>query len=134
MKLVGFFDKLRADPVKRANILQVKELRKLVKAKKYSKALHLGTQYLRKVPENHDVQFIVGSIYYMQGKHKTAIQFFENALNIGSYDVDVLILKANSHLMLGQNKRAIQCCNKIREIDPKNKAATELLSEINPPN
>ena len=68
----------------------------------------------------------------MQGRYGQAVSFFERALEIGSYDVDVLILKANSHHILGEDKRAIQCCNKIAEIDPKNKAMRELLSKINP--
>lgn len=119
-------------PKKRENAQEVKELRRLVRAKKYPEALRVGTRYLQNVPENHDVQFIVGSIHYLQGRHKTAISFFENALKIGSYDVDVLVLKANSHHILGQDRRAVQCCDRIREIDPKNKAASELLSKIDP--
>ena len=113
------------------NTQQIKELRKLVRAKRYPEALKIGTKYLQKVPENHDVQFIVGSIHHLQGRHNKAITFFENALKIGSYDVDVLLLKAISHHVLGQDKLAVKCCEKIREVDPKNKAAAELLSEIN---
>ena len=66
--------------------------------------------------------FTVGGIYYLQNKYKTAITFFDKALEIGSYDVEVLLLKAYSHQKLGENKRAIQSCEKIKEIDPKNKA------------
>lgn len=129
--MVGLFGRFQADPEKKENAKKINELRKLVRAQKYSEALKVGIKYLQKVPENHDVQFIVGSIHYMQGRHRAAISFFEKALKIGSYDVDVLILKANSHHALGENKRAIQCCNKIMEIDPKNKAVSELLSKIN---
>lgn len=132
--MVGLFGRFQADPEKKENVKKIKELRKLVRAKKYPEALKVGAKYLQKVPENHDVQFIVGSIHYMQGRHREALSFFEKALDIGSYDVDVLILKANSHHILGENKRAIQCCDKIAEIDPKNKAVSELLSKINPRN
>lgn len=128
--MVGLFDMLRGNPQKKENIKTIKELRRLVKAKKYSDALRVGTRYLQRVPENYDVQFIVGSIYYLQGRHKIAISFFDKALEIGSYDIDVLILKANSHHILGQNKSAIMCCDKIKEIDPKNKAVSDLLSKI----
>lgn len=128
--MVGLFDVLRGDPQKKENVQTIKKLRRLIKAKKYSDALHVGTRYLQSVPENYDVQFIVGSIHHMQGRHKTAISFFEKALEIGSYDIDVLILKANSHHILGQNKSAIMCCDKIKEIDPKNKAVSDLLSKI----
>lgn len=110
---------------------QVKNIRKLVKAKRYSEALKVGTKYLQKVPENNDVQFIVGSIYYLQGKYRHAIQSFDKALDIGSYDVEVLILKANSHHILGENKHAVKCCKKILEVDSKNKAALKLLHTIN---
>ena len=107
-----------------------KELRKLVKQKQYDAALKIGSEILQKIPEENDVLFIVGGIYYLKNKYKTAISYFEKALEIGTYDIEVLILKANSHYYLGEHKQAIQCCNKIREIDPKNKAVSELLSKI----
>lgn len=66
----------------------------------------------------------------MQNQYQTAISFFDKALKIGEYDTEVLILKANSHYQLGESKKAVQCCNKIKEIDPKNKAVAELLSKI----
>ena len=108
-----------------------KELRKLVKKKQYDEALKMGTEILHKVPEENDVLFIVGGIYYMKNKYNTAISYFEKSLKIGTYDTDVLILKANAHYFLGQHKQAISCCDKIKEIDPKNKAVSELLSKIN---
>jgi len=40
-------------------------------------------------------------------------------------------LKAYSHQKLGENKRVIQFCEKILEIDPKNKAVSELLEQLN---
>ena len=128
--MTGLFG--RSNTVQKENVKMLKMLRKLVKSKKYSQALKVGTAYLQKVPENHDILFIVGSIHYMQGRYRQAVSFFERALEIGSYDVDVLILKANSHHILREDKRAIQCCDKIAEIDPKNKAMRELLSKINP--
>jgi len=108
-----------------------KELRKLVKKKQYDEALKMGTEILQKVPEENDVLFIVGGIYYMKNKYNTAISYFQKSLNIGTYDTDVLILKANAHYFLGEHKQAILCCDKIKEIDPKNKAVSELLSKIN---
>ena len=111
-----------------------KELRKLVKKKQYDDALKIGAEILKKVPEENDVLFIIGGIYYMKNQYQTAISYFEKSLKIGSYDTDVLILKANAHHFLGQSKQAISCCNKIKEIDPKNKAVSELLSKINSAN
>jgi tetratricopeptide (TPR) repeat protein len=129
--MTGLFSRAPKDPQKKKNSQKSKEIKKLVKEKKYAEALKSGTDYLRKVPHNHDVLFIVGGIYYLQNKHKTAISYFEKALEIGTYDVDVLLLKAYSHQKLGEDKRAMQCCEKIQEIDPKNKSVSNLLKELN---
>ena len=129
--LVGLFSRTPKDPNKKRNVEKFKEFQKLAKEKKYDQALKSGTEYLRMAPNNHDAQFTVGGIYYLKKKYKTAISHFDKALEIGSYDVDVLLLKAYCHQKLGENKRAIQCCEKIQEIDPKNKAVSELLSQLN---
>ena len=107
-----------------------KELRKLVKQKQYDAALKMGSEILQKIPEENDVLFISGGIYYLKNNYSSAISYFEKSLEIATFDIEVLILKANSHYYLGEHKQAIQCCNKIREIDPKNKAVSELLSKI----
>ena len=129
--MTGLFSRESKDPQKKKNTQKLKEIKKLVKEKKYAEALKLGRDYLHKIPHNHDVLFTVGGIYYLQNKPKSAISYFEKALEIGTYDVDVLLLKAYSHQKLGENKRAIQCCEKIREIDPKNKSVSNLLEELN---
>ncbi len=126
----GLFGKNSKDSEKKLNSQKKKELRKLVKQKQYDAALKIGTEILQKNPYENDVSFIVGGIYYMKSKYKSAISYFEKALEIATFDTDVLILKANSHYHLGEHKQAIQCCAKIREIDPKNKAVSELLSKI----
>lgn len=107
-----------------------KQLRKLVKQKQHNDALKLGLEILQKAPYEQNVLFIVGGIYYMKNQYKTAMPYFEKALDIGAYDVEVLTLKANSHYFLGEPKKALACCEKIKEIDPKNKAVAELLSKI----
>ncbi len=129
--MTGLFSRGSKDPQLKQNTQKLKEIKKLVKEKKYTEALKSGTDYLRKVPHNHDVLFTVGGIYYLKNKHRIAISYFEKALQIGTYDIDVLFLKAYSHQKLGENKRAIQCCEKIKEIDPKNKALSNLLDELN---
>ena len=129
--MIGLFSRVPKDPQKKKNAQKLKEIKKLVKEKKYAEALKTGTEYLKKDPHNHDVLFTVGGIYYLQNKHKTAISYFEKALEIGTYDVDVLLLKAYSHQKLGENKRVIQCCETIKEIDPKNKSVINLLEELN---
>lgn len=128
--MVGLFGKNPKDFERKQASQKKKELRKLVKQKQYDAALKIGTEILQKNPYENDVSFIVGGIYYMKSKYKSAISYFEKALEIATFDTDVLILKANSHYHLGEHKQAIQCCAKIREIDPKNKAVSELLSKI----
>ena len=112
-------------------IKRKKELKVLVKDKQYDKVLQIGSELLEKRPDDLDVLFIVGSIHYMHGKHKTSISYFDKILDISSYDPETLLLKANSLFELGQYNESIKCCNKIQEIDPKNKAVLELLSKIN---
>lgn len=129
--MTGLFSREYKDPQKKKNAQKLKEMKKLVKEKKYAEALKLGTDYLHEVPNNHDVLFTVGGIYYLQNKHRSAISYFEKALEIGTYDVDALLLNAYSHQKLGENKRAMQCCEKILEIDPKNKSVSNLLGELN---
>ncbi len=129
--LVGLFSRTPKDPQQKENTQKFKELKKLVKEKKYTAALKSGSEYLKKTPNHHDVLFVVGGIYYMKNKYKTAISYFDRSLEIGSHDIDVLLLKAYSHQKLDENKRVIQCCNKIQEIDPKNKEVSKLLKQLN---
>ena len=125
--MVGLFGK---NPEIKQISQKKKELRKLVKQKQYDAALKIGSEILQKIPEENDVLFIVGGIHHMKNQHKTAISYFEKSLEIATFDTEVLLLKANSHYYLGEHKQAIQCCNKIKEIDPKNKAVSELLLKI----
>ncbi len=106
------------------------ELKKLVKAKKYSQVFKIGSEILEKNPDDLDALFILGGIYYMNGKFTKAISYLDKALEISSYDPEALLLKANSHFHLQQFKKTISCCQKIQEIDPKNKSVKELLENI----
>lgn len=128
--LAGLFSRTKDSELK-DNIKKFKEFKKLFKAKKYDESLKAGTELLKKVPNHHDALFMVGGIYYLKNKYKTAISYFDKSLDIGAYDVDVLLLKAYSHQKLGENKRAISCCEKILEIDPKNNEVSNLLKELN---
>lgn len=129
--LVGLFSRTPKDNELKNNIKKFKEFKTLLKAKKYDESLKAGTELLKKVPNHHDALFMVGGIYYLKNKYKTAISYFEKSLDIGAYDVDVLLLKAYSHQKLGENKRAISCCEKILEVDPKNKSVSELWGQLN---
>ena len=127
---MGLFSKGTKDPKKKKAIELKKDLRKLVKKKKYDEALKVGLKVVGRLPNDNDVLFIVGSIYYMQNKPKTAISFFDRSLDIGEYDTHALLLKANSHFKLGEIKKCQSCCDKILEIDPKNKGVKELYEKL----
>ena len=128
--MLGLFGKGSKDP-DTTNIKQKKkELKKLVKDKKYDEAIRKGNEILKKIPHENDVLFILGGIYYMKNKHLSAISYFEKSLEIATFDTQVLILKGNSHYNLGQLEKAIECCNKIKELDPKNKGVQELELKI----
>ena len=129
--LVGLFSKTPEDIAFKKNIEQFKKFKKLVKKKKYPEALKLGLDYLEKVPYNHDAIFTIGGIYYLKNKYRTAILFFDRALETGDSDVEVLLLKAYSHQKLQENSIAIDCCKKIQDLDPKNKSVFNLISELN---
>ena len=115
------------DPQKKKNVRMFKEVRRMVKDKKYDQALKTGIEYLGKVPENIDILFIVGSIYYMRRQYTSALPYFERALEIGRYDTEVLALKAQCHRRLGQKSRAEECWKDILEVDPKNAEALDML-------
>ena len=129
--LVGLFSKTPEDIAFKNNIDQFKKFKKLVKKKKYPEALKLGLDYLEKVPYNHDALFTIGGIYYLKNKYRTAISFFDRALETGDSDVEVLFMKAYSHQKLQENSIALDCCKKIQDLDPKNKSLSNLLSELN---
>ena len=128
--LVGLFSKTPEDIAFKNNIDQFKKFKKLVKKKKYPEALKLGLDYLEKVPYNHDALFTIGGIYYLKNKHRTAISYFDRALETGDTDVEVLLLKAYTHQKLQETEISIDCCKKIQNIDPKNKPMINLLSEL----
>ena len=129
--LVGLFSKTPEDIAFKKNIEQFKKFKKLVKGKKYPEALKLGLDYLEKVPYNHDALFTIGGMYYLKNKYRTAISFFDRALETGDSDVEVLFMKAYSHQKLQENSIALDCCKKIQDLDPKNKSLSNLLSELN---
>jgi len=131
INLVGLFSRTPKDPHLQENIQKFKEFKKLLQKKKYPEALKSGIELLRKVPYHHDALFMVGGIYYLKNQYRTAISYFDKSLEIGEYDVDVLLLKAYSHQKLDELKRVIQCCDKIKEVDPKNKSVQKLLDELN---
>ncbi len=127
--MTGLFGRSKS-PLEKKIKERKKELRKRVKQKQYEKALKVGNEILEKNPHEQDVLFVVGGIYYMENKLKTAISHFDRSLEIALFDTELLLLKANAHFRLGELSQAKQSCEKIQEIDSKNKAVKQLLEKI----
>ncbi len=128
--MVGLFSRTPKNTDSKNNAKKFKEFKKLLQDKKYSEALKSGLLLLEKIPYHHDSLFMVGSIYYLEKNYKTALSYLDRSLEIGEYDIDALLLKAYSHQKLSENKPAIACCEKIKEIDPKNKSVSQLLEQL----
>ncbi len=128
--MVGLFSKTPKDPNLQINVKKFREFKKILKAKKYPEALKVGLSLLETAPNHHDTLFMVGSIYYIQNKFKTSLSYLDKSLEIGEYDTDALLLKAYIHQKLSQTKHAITCCDKIIEVDPKNKSVKQLLEQL----
>ena len=80
--MTGLFSREPKDPQKKKNVQKLKEIKKLVKEKKYAEALKLGTEYLQKVPNNHDVLFTVGGIYYLKKNTKLLFHILTKHLKL----------------------------------------------------
>ncbi len=75
--MVGLFSKTPKDPPQKEILKSSKNSKNWSKKKKYTAALKLGTEYLEKTPNHHNVLFIVGRIHYMKNKYKIAISYFD---------------------------------------------------------
>ena len=52
-------------------------------------------------------------------------------LEIAEYDIDALVLKASIIADMKNKKCAMECCDKIKEIDPKNTTMQKILYQFN---
>ena len=118
------------DPKKRQNSEKLKQLRDLVKKKRFTEAIECGNEYIKAVPNNPDALFILAGVYYMNKDLKSTLRYINRALDIATYDIDMLLLKAYVHHDLKQDKIALECCLKVQEIDPKNQDVTRLCSQL----
>ena len=107
-----------------------RKLRKLVKEKKYDEALKYGHEIEKKLEHDPDISFIIGTIYFIIGDAQKTIFYMNKTLEIGQFDIDALSIKASVFLNQKKKSDVIQCCDKIREIDPKNKALKEIEEEL----
>jgi len=107
-----------------------RKLRKLVKNGEYLQALKLGEELEKKHPNDNDLFFIIASIYYLNGDAKKSLSYLDKVLGIASYDIEALMLKASVCIHLKDKQKALDCRDKIKEVDPKNKAVDEILNEV----
>ena len=106
------------------------KLKKLVKEGEYKQAVAFGERLLKKHPNDEDLYFIMGSIFYILKDAKSALYYFDKFLELKEYDAETLNLKANVHVFLKEYDTAIECCKKILGIDPENNDARNLLRQL----
>lgn len=128
--MTGLFKKQKEEKPTKFLKTKKSELKKLVKEKKYDKVFKIGEEILKKYPDDMDVLFILGGLFYIRGKFSMAINHFDRLLETSSYDPEALLLKAKSHYSLGQFAESKDSCEKILEIDPKNKEVLKILEKI----
>ena len=107
-----------------------KEKDPIERGKKYDEALEYGHGIEKKLDHDPDIAFIIGTIYYIKGDSQKTLEYMNNVLEIGMFDLDALAIKASVYLNLKNREKVIECCNKIKEVDPKNKSLIEIEEEL----
>ena len=107
-----------------------KEKDPVERGKKYDEALEYGHGIEKKLEHDPDIAFIIGTIYYIKGDSQKTLEYMNNVLEIGMFDLDALAIKASVYLNLKNKEKVIECCNKIKELDPKNKSLIEIEEEL----
>ena len=107
-----------------------KEKDAIKREKKYDEALEYGHGIEKKLEHDPDIAFIIGTIYYIKGDSQKTLEYMDNVLEIGMFDLDALAIKASVYLNLKNREKVIECCNKIKELDPKNKSLIEIEEEL----
>jgi len=107
-----------------------RKLRKLVKEGEYKEAVEFGKRLEQKNPNDSDLLFIMGSLFYILKDAKIALNYFERVLEINGYDQETLLLKANVHVFLKEFDVAVECCNKVLGVDFENMEAKNILERI----
>lgn len=107
-----------------------RKLRKMVQKGEYAEALQYGLSVEADYPEDHDYQFIMGSIYYILEEPSNAIKYLDRAVSLRGDDIDALMLITNSHLKLKRLQEAISCCMHILKVDPEHAEAKLLLTQL----
>ena len=107
-----------------------RKLKKLVKNGDYKEAVAFGKSLEEKNPNDPDLLFIMGSIFYILKDAKTSLNYFDRVLEINDSDKETLLLKANVHIFLKEFDIAMDCCSRVLEDDPDNMEAKNILERI----
>ena len=107
-----------------------RHMKKLLKDGEYIEAIEYGTNLESEYSDDHDFMFIMGSVYFIVEDAKKALPYFEKAYQLDKTDVETLTLKTNVHLALEQKDEAIECCQQIISLEPKNAEAHDLLDKL----
>ena len=107
-----------------------RKLKKLVKEGEYKEAVEFGKSLEQKNPNDSDLLFIMGSIFYILKDAKPALNYFDRVLEINGYDEETLLLKANVHIFLKEFDIAIECCNKVLAVDSDNMEAKNIIERL----
>ena len=109
------------------------KLRKFIKEKKYAEALKYSVNLEKdeKYKNDTDIAFIIGTIHFLKGDTEKTLSYMNKVLEIAEYDVDALVLKASILANMKNKKGAMECCDKIKEMDPKNTTMQKILYQFN---
>ncbi len=107
-----------------------RKLRKMVKNGDYREALEFGASIEGRHARDPDFLFIMGSIHYLLENADRALHYFDRSLRIHDSDTETLLLKANVHEALGNNREARSCCRRILDVDRDNAAARRMMDRI----
>ena len=107
-----------------------RRLRKIILEGEYREALEFGKTLEKKNPNDADLFFIIGSIYYLLGNAKKTLDYLDKSIEIKSKDPEVFVMKARLHIYQKEKKLALECFDKIRDINPKHDYLQELLDGI----
>ena len=121
--MVGLFNKNKPQ----------QKLRKFIKEKKYAEALKYSVNLEKdeKYRNDTDIAFIIGTIHFLKGDTEKTLSYMNKVLEIAEYDIDALVLKASILADMKNKKGVIECCDKIKEIDPKNTTMQKILYQFN---
>ena len=121
--MVGLFNKNKPQ----------QKLRKFIKEKKYAEALKYSVNLEKdeKYRNDTDIAFIIGTIHFLKGDIEKTLSYMNKVLEIAEYDIDALVLKASILADMKKKKEAMECCDKIKEIDPKNTTMQKILYQFN---